>query len=83
MNQLSFYQRHQEVQYAVQHLWQRVKYDVHGSCRDFSGLESEGLQVRKCASGDAESALDAAPCVWHGHTARVTRPMTAGWHASL
>ena len=56
---------------------------LHGSLRDFSGLEPEGLQVRKCASGDAESALDAAPSVWHGHTARVTRPMTAGWHASL
>ena len=36
---------------------------LHGSLRDFSGLEPEGLQVRKCASGDAESALDAAPSV--------------------
>ena len=43
----------------------------HGSRRDFSGPESEGLQVSKCASGDAESALDAAPSVCD----TVTRPV--------
>ena len=75
INQLSSYQRHQEVQYAVQHLWQRVKYDVTRlPPPGFLGSGVRGpasvqvckcasVQVRKCASGDAESALDAAPSV--------------------
>ena len=62
-------QRQKEVQDAVQYAGRGLSMTFHGSRRDFSGPESEGLQVCKCASvqvckcarGDAESALDAAP----------------------
>ena len=56
MNQLSSYQRHQEVQYAVQHLWQRVKYDVTRlPPPGFLGSGARGpasVQVRKWWCGE-------------------------------
>ena len=76
INQLSSHQRHKEVQNAVRYLWQRVKYDVPRFPPGFLGSGVRGpasVQVCKCASGDAESALDAAPSVCD----TVTRPV---WH---
>ena len=70
MNQLSSYQRHQEVQYAVQHLWQRVKYDV---TRLPPGFFGSGVRL----PASAQVVMRRARWMRHPLCDTVTRPV---WH---